>query len=119
MHFRAAQRAPATLDEFKGNVFAVETAPFWDDELNELHERMDRLNDALNAQFNRTPEMTDDDKDRARKKAIEESFTPEELRRLRSGVSNGGYHYLGAAKIMAPIGKAFADALIRASAATK
>ena len=26
------------------------------------------------------------------------------------GASNGGYHYLGAAKIMAPIGKAFADA---------
>ena len=28
------------------------------------------------------------------------------------GVSNGGYHYLGAAKIMAPIGKAFAEALV-------
>ena len=28
------------------------------------------------------------------------------------GVSNGGYHYLGAAKIMAPIGKAFAEALL-------
>ena len=27
-------------------------------------------------------------------------------------VSNGGYHYLGAAKIMAPIGKAFAEAMV-------
>jgi hypothetical protein len=27
-------------------------------------------------------------------------------------VSNGGYHYLGAAKILAPIGKAFAEALL-------
>jgi hypothetical protein len=26
-------------------------------------------------------------------------------------VSNGGYHYLGAAKIMGPIGKAFAEAM--------
>jgi hypothetical protein len=34
------------------------------------------------------------------------------LKRLKAGVSNGGYHYLGAAKIMAPIGKAFADALV-------
>ena len=117
MHFRAAQRKPATLEEFKGNVFAVETAPFWDDELNALHERMDRLNDTLNAQFNRTPEMKSEDRDRARQRAIEEQFTLEELRRLHSGVSNGGYHYLGAAKIMAPIGKAFAEALIRASAA--
>ena len=41
-----------------------------------------------------------------------ENFTPEELKRLK-GVSNGGYHYLGAAKIMAPIGKAFAEALAR------
>jgi hypothetical protein len=34
------------------------------------------------------------------------------LKRLQTGVSNGGYHYLGAAKIMAPIGKAFAEALL-------
>lgn len=27
------------------------------------------------------------------------------------GASNGGYHYLGAAKIMAPIGKAFAESM--------
>ncbi len=63
--------------------------------------------------------MTDDDKNRARQKAIEENFTPEELRRLQSGVSNGGYHYLGAATIIAPIGKAFADALLRADASKK
>ena len=31
------------------------------------------------------------------------------MKRLK-GVSNGGYHYLGAAKILAPIGKAFAEA---------
>jgi hypothetical protein len=51
MHFRAAQRKPATLDELNGTVCAVETAPFWDEELNALHERMDRLNDTLNAQL--------------------------------------------------------------------
>ena len=41
-----------------------------------------------------------------------ENFTPEELKRLK-GISNGGYHYLGAAKIMAPIGKAFAEAVVK------
>jgi hypothetical protein len=46
------------------------------------------------------------------KKAEAEQFKPEELKRLKAGVSNGGYHYLGAAKIMAPIGQAFADSLL-------
>jgi hypothetical protein len=44
-------------------------------------------------------------------KLMAENFTPEEWKRLM-GASNGGYHYLGAAKIMAPIGKAFAEALV-------
>jgi hypothetical protein len=117
MHFRSAQRKPATLDEFKGNVLAVETAPFWDNDLDMLQQRMDRLNDTLEAKFNQTPKMTEDERERSRQKAISEQFTPEELGRLRAGVSNGGYHYLGAAKIMAPIGRAYAEALVGAAAA--
>jgi hypothetical protein len=116
MHFRAAQRKPASLSEFKGNVIAVETAPFWDDDLDELHQRMERLNDTLEARFSRITQAKDEDKEQARQKAIAEQFTPQELRRLQSGVSNGGYHYLGAARIMAPIGKAYADAFIAAHA---
>ena len=81
LYFHQAQAAPALLPEFKGNVVAVETAPFWDDDLDSLAKR---------------------------KKA---DLTPGEQKRLKAGVSNGGYHYLGAAKIMAPIGKAFAEAM--------
>ncbi len=116
MHFREAQRKPSTLNEFKGNVIAVETAPFWDDDLDMLQQRMERLNDTLESQFNRTPDMTEEAKEVSRKKAIAEQFSPEELKRLRSGVSNGGYHYLGASKIMAPVGNAFAKALVGFSA---
>jgi len=83
--FRDAQRSPSKLDEFRGNVIVVETAPFWDDELERLMERRER---------SKNPEV---------------DFTPEELKRL-AGASNGGYHYLGAAKILAPIGRKFADA---------
>jgi hypothetical protein len=115
MHFREAQRKPAAVEEFKGNVFVVETAPFWDDELEELHERMDRLNGKLDQVFKKNPKMTREEKDEARKKATDEQFKPEELKRLKTGVSNGGYHYLGAAKIMAPIGRAFADELVKSS----
>ena len=89
MNFRRAQRAPALLDEFKGNVVAVETAPFWDDQLDALHQRAETTKD----------------------------LTPEEERLLKAGVSNGAYHYLGAAKILAPIGRAFAEALLSAPVA--
>jgi alpha-galactosidase len=84
VYFHQAQAAPAALPEFKGNVVAVQTAPFWDDDLAALQARADK----------------------------KETLTPEEEKRLNAGVSNGGYHYLGAAKIMAPIGKAFAEALV-------
>jgi hypothetical protein len=111
-HFREAQRKPGTLAEFKGNVFAVETAPFWDDDLDALAQRKERLYNKLEDRFSKAkPEPSEPEKEAARKKAMDEEFKPEELRRLSAGVSNGGYHYLGAARILAPIGKAFAEAL--------
>ena len=70
------------------------------------------MNAKLDQKFKKDLTLTREEKETARKKAAEDHFKPEELRRLRAGVSNGGYHYLGAAKIMAPIGKAFADALV-------
>jgi alpha-galactosidase len=114
MHFREAQRKPIALDEFKGNVFAVETAPFWDDELDTFVERKQRVYDKLEQGFRKaTPKPTEKEKEAARKKALDEEFKPDELKKLNTGVSNGGYHYLGAAKIMAPIGKAFAEELAK------
>jgi alpha-galactosidase len=113
MHFREAQRKPAALDEFKGTVVAVETAPFWDDELEAFVERKERVYEKLEQGFRKTkPKPSEPEKEAARKKALDEEFKPEELKRLKTGVSNGGYHYLGAAKIMAPIGRAFAEALV-------
>ena len=64
-HFRQTMAAPASLPEFKGNVVAVETAPFWDDDLAALQARAEK----------------------------NEILTPEEENRLKAGVSNGGYHY--------------------------
>jgi hypothetical protein len=112
MHFRQAQRKPTSLDDFKGNVVAVETSPFWDDDLDALHQRLERLNAKLDQEFKKDPKLSPGAKDVARKKAIDEQFKPEELKRVKAGVSNGAYHYLGAAKILAPIGRAFADALL-------
>jgi putative heme-binding domain-containing protein len=110
LYFRQAQAAPASLPGFKGNVVAVETAPFWDDDLDALQQRMEKLEAKLEQAARKDSKLNQATKDAARKKAIEEHFTPEDLKRHK-GVSNGGYHYLGAAKIMAPIGKAFAEAM--------
>ena len=56
MYFRQAQAAPASLPEFKGNVVAVETAPFWDDDLDALQQRMERLNDEAGSGGQEGPE---------------------------------------------------------------
>ncbi len=112
MYFRQAQAKPSTLEEFKGNVRVVETSPFWDDDLDALDRRMEKLNEEMDREFEEDSALGQEAQDAARRKAAEERFKPDELKRLRAGVSNGGYHYLGAAKILAPIGKAFADALV-------
>jgi hypothetical protein len=60
----------------------------------------------------KNPKMTGSEFEAFKMKAQAEHFTPEEWKRLQAGASNGGYHYLGAAKIMAPIGKGFAEAMV-------
>jgi len=115
-HLRQAMASPASLPEFKGNVAAVPTAPFWDDDLEQLRTRLEQLwpkVDALAAEeLKRNPKLTGGQFEAFKLKAQAEHFTPEEWKRLQAGASNGGYHYLGAAKIMAPIGKAFAAAMV-------
>jgi len=106
--FRQAQAAPASLPEFKGNVVAVPTAPFWDDDLEALQARMDACWPKVDARVAAEKNTSWENK----MKVMAENFKPEEWKRLRTGSSNGGYHYLGAAKILAPIGKAFAEAMV-------
>ena len=109
-HFRAAQAIPSLLPEFKGNVVAVPTAPFWDDQLAALHGRWDAFIDTMNAEQKKHPDLTPEARQAARTQAMDEAFTPEEQKRLK-GFSHWDCHYHGAAKIMAPIGKAFAEAM--------
>ena len=109
MHFRQAQVAVAALPEFKGNVVAVRTAPCWDDELEALQERMESYWPQVDAKVEEENDTSWENK----MKHMEKNYKPAEWKRLK-GASNGGYHYLGAAMIMAPIGKAFAEANLRA-----
>jgi len=43
MTFRKAMAAPASLPEFKGNVVAVQTAPFWDEKLGAIEAKYAKL----------------------------------------------------------------------------
>lgn len=110
-NFRAAQASVATMPEFVGNASAVSTSPFWDDALEDLQNRRDRLNRKLDDDFKKEPDLNERTKSRRRQTALEEEFTESERKKML-GMSNGGYHYLGAAKILAPIGQAFADSML-------
>ena len=108
IYFRQAEAAPMLLPEFKGNVVTVQTAPFWDYKLAALQARYQSYWRKVNAEA--AAEHNTSWKNKLR--LMKENFTPRELRQLQ-GTSAFGYHYLGAAKIMAPIGKAFADAMAK------
>ena len=43
MYFRQAQAAPAELPEFKGNVVAVPTGPFWSEELGAIAAKKEKV----------------------------------------------------------------------------
>ncbi|MCU0710159.1 MAG: sialate O-acetylesterase [Pirellula sp.] len=115
--FRRAMAAPAQLPEFQGNVIAVETAPFWSDELGAIDEKRDRIRqmrhyldskhkDHANADGSMTPEQ----KNQYLKKYESELISSAEEALWKRGASNAGYHYLGCAKTFALMGKAFAEA---------
>jgi hypothetical protein len=47
VNFRKAMAAPADMPEFKGNVVAVETAPFWDHDIAEAEPRQGQYNEII------------------------------------------------------------------------
>ena len=118
--FREAMTAPALLPEFKGNVVAVQTAPFWSEELGAIAAKKDKvsqmsyyLNSRHKDHANADGKMTEEQKREYLKKYEAEIITPAEAAIWRRGASNAGYHYLGCAKTFALMGKAFAEAVLR------
>lgn len=108
--FRKAMAAPADMPEFKGSVAAVHTEEFWEPRLEELQGRW-KIVKAKNG------ELKKQGLGKGEQKAVMDEFlktvyNPEEWRLMETGVSHACYHYLGSAKIMSRIGKAFAEAMI-------
>ena len=109
--FRKAMAAPTKLPEFKGNVTAVFTENYWDDQLSELVDRRGKIN-AKRRELAKDQSLTRAQLDKAIAEFTDEIYTREEQAILEAGVSNAAYHYLGSAKILTQIGQAFAEALV-------
>ena len=88
----------------------MRTENYWDGELSELVERRSKINVKLR-ELSKDESLNRDQRDKALADFNARLFTKEELQILEIGVSNAAYHYLGSAKILGQIGKAFADAL--------
>ena len=117
--FRRAMAAPAAMPEFKGNVAAVQTAPFWSDELGAIadkHEKVRQMQWFLDSKDKSHPNadghMTDEQKSEYLIKYEAELISPAEVTLWKRGASNAGYHYLGCAKTFALMGKNFAEAAL-------
>ena len=108
--FRKAMAAPAKLSEFKGNVTAVFTENYWDLQLSELVNRNGKVN-AKRRELSNDQTLTREQRDNIIADFTAKLFTKKELKILEVGTSNAAYHYLGSAKILAQIGKAFANSL--------
>lgn len=109
-NFRDAMAAPALLPEFKGSVSAVLTENYWDAELAELKARGEKVR-ARSQELNKDKSLTRQQREAALAEFRAELYTPRETEILK-GSSNAEYHYNGSAKIMAQIGRGFADAIV-------
>jgi Carbohydrate esterase, sialic acid-specific acetylesterase len=117
--FREAMAAPAALPEFQGNVMAVQTAPFWSEELGAIakkHDQVRQMSHFLNSKHKDHPNadgsMTDEQKQAYLSDFEAKVISAEEKATWERGASNGGYHYLGCAKTFALMGRAFAEATL-------
>lgn len=109
--FRKAMAAPASMEEFKGNVVAVLTENCWDKQLAELDERWGKVK-GKSRELSKDASLSKEDRAAALDKFTSELFTPEEMKIRETGISNFGFHYMGSSKIMAQIGRGFAEAML-------
>jgi len=110
---RKAMAAPASMPQFKGNVTAVLTEKYWDAELAELKARGAKIK-AKAQELSKDKNLSREEREEALAKFRAELYTPRELEVLK-GSSNAAFHYNGSAKIMAQIGKGFAEAMAEMS----
>ena len=113
-NFRSAMAAPALLPEFKGNVAAVLTEKYWDQELSAARAKEDDLKQQVKKLATEGKMKPAEEKALFRdamQKKLTKGLTERERQVLEKGVSNAEYHYLGSAKILGGVGKGLAEAM--------
>ena len=118
--FREGMAAPASLPEFKGNVMAVQTAPFWDEPLAAIQARYDdvrQMGYLLKSHDKHGPNANGSMNEAAQREYLKQYeaklISPAEAALRKRGASNLGFHYLGCAKTFALMGRAFAQASLQ------
>ncbi len=121
--FREAMAAPADMAEFKGNVLAVPTAPYWDEALAAIDKKRSELRGKARAlktknrrHENADGKMTPADIKKFLAEYEKKLLSKDELALEQRAKSNAGYHYLGSAKTYSLIGKALAEAVLKLQA---
>lgn len=109
-NFRDAMAAPADMPEFQGSVVNVLTEQSWDPQLTLLRAKQAKISQK-ERELKNAGKLSPTELSAAVETIGAEALTPAESEILAKGVSNAEYHYLGSAKIMARIGKAFAKAM--------
>jgi hypothetical protein len=109
-NFRNAMAAPADLPEFKGNVAAVRTEKYWDQELSAAKAKDSAIRQRAN-QLAAEGKIPSGEAPAALEKMRQEGLTERERTVLEKGISNPEFHYLGSAKILGSIGKGLAEAI--------
>ena len=112
-NFRMAMAAPAAALEFRGNVALVRTEDRWDLEVVALRDRERSLAKEKEriASRQKEGELGPEEAAAAIEELYTRAFTRRELALLRESTSNQDYHYMGSARIIAPIGRDFAVAM--------
>lgn len=118
-NFRAAMAAAADPAVVGDGVVAVETWPFWDAALGRIADKLEQVRgyESKLRRKDKGSANADGAMDDAAIRAAVARYRAElvsaaEEAAWTRGASNGGYHYLGSAKMMARIGAAFAAALL-------
>ncbi len=70
-HFRQAQVDAASIPDFRGNVVALNTSRYWDDELEKLQQRMEQLNEKLDQEEAAKPTANDEEKEQRRRTRLQ------------------------------------------------
>ena len=119
-NFRTAMAAPAKSPEFKGNVVAVRTELYWEQPLSDIADKFGQvktmssnLRNKHKDHANKDGKMSKADQKEYMEKFRAKLISPKEDALWKSGASNAGYHYLGCAKTLGLIGKAFAEAMLK------